>query len=262
MIALNELALRPVPRGPFVMGHDPQPGDLQFVETEEYPERVVYLSDFSVMRSPVTVGLWKRFLNQAGYDWDRSSKDSPHLTGAPMLSLATRSAASDDYPITYVTWHDCTAFTAWLNITFGGGFSLPTEAQWEKACRGCDGRLYPWGNDYPTEAVITSPDFRIDFYGIHPVGWRPDRRSPYGCLDMWYNVGEWCLDWFSDTYYDDRPDDVNDPTGPASGIHKVVRGGGFDVSTGWPRCTDRSSYFPPTWSAPDIGFRLVFRGKL
>jgi len=203
-IKLTDLDMIEVPKGFFVMGAntdaDPE------AELNEEPQRQIYLSAYKISKTPITINWWMKFLDSSNYNWNfhqEIAKNSP----------------SDLCPITHVSWFDANEFVSWLTDISGDLYSLPTEAQWEKACRGESGQLYPWGNEEPDDyfALSSVPEHLI------PVGIRLDRQSPYGCLDMWQNVAEWCLDWYNDNiaygeeeYYNDPTDTVN-PMGPKQG---------------------------------------------
>ena len=149
-----------------------------------------------------------------------------------------------------MSWDDATAYTRWLTEQSDLTVRLPTEAEWEMACRGSDGRLYPWGNVEPNERHRNlNPDVSVAMVGNYPEG-----ASPFGALDMVGNVAEWTADWFSDRY-SEWP--RGNPTGPDRGTERVWRGGGI-YGNQWysANCVMRGSA-APTSRFFALGFRVV-----
>lgn len=254
-------------------------------EYEEQPQREVWLSTYAIQRTPVTVGQWQEFLRDTGYDWSYHNETlsaSVRDFYSSLPNLAAEFSPGEMYPIVFVSWFDAYHFTQWLKETLGGAYALPTEAQWEKACRGQNAQLYPWGNqelDWDEErALFSYPSTKGSYPKTNqPIGCCPEKQSPYGCLDMWQNVSEWCSDWYDITgryYHDPNTKWVNphgvtfeelkrhlqtlgfSPSGVDSFLeYKVYRGGNL-LSSGWPRCTYRGCQCLRSRGG-DIGFRVV-----
>ena len=214
-----------VPAGAFTMGG----GDQE----DERPAHHVHVSAYWIDRDEVTRGEYQKCV-AAG------------ACAAPDGEGDTRVA------VTGVSWRDAEAYCRFA------GKRLPTEAEWEKAARGTDGRIYPWGND-PSCAQANFGNFQGE--GRCPqnpgkpvaVGSYPG-ASPYGARDMAGNVWEWVADRYDPRYYHHSP--ARDPQGPSTGDKRVVRGGACCSMFGLPRASNRLA-FPESYRDIDIGFRCA-----
>ena len=218
-----------VPAGEFIMGS--MAGD-----PDEQPVRKVYLDAFWMDKDQMSVGKYGTFLDATSHpspaDWDIMSK--------PM---------NQKRPVVNVDWTDADAYCRWA------GKRLPTEAEWEKAARGTDGRTYPWGNQLPTDLHA---NMKKEVWNNHvvltPVGFFEAGRSPYGVYDMAGNVWEWTNDWYSKDSYKTGPS--RNPAGPPKGDYKVVRGGSWGSSPKDLRSSDRESRLP-SFGSLGTGFRCA-----
>ena len=218
-------ALR-VAAGAFTMGDD-----------ENAPRREIYVDAFYMDKFEVTVALYERFMKATG------SVSKPEGWAEIDLERAAR------LPVTSVTWHDAQAYCRWADKR------LPTEAEWEKAARGSDARLYPWGDETPSPDRANFANASPEAYngGLEPAGAHPAGRSPFGIHDMAGNASEWVADWYAERF---AHGDTRNPSGPPSGSAKVVRGGGrFDP--GYRLAVTRRYYANPDHRSDDIGFRCA-----
>ena len=214
-----------VPAGEFTMGSNDY-GD-------EQPIHQVYLSEYQIARHPVTNAQYELFVKANSYAAPNHWENGKIPPG------------KENHPVVNVTWEDAQAFCTWA------GVRLPTEAEWEKAARGTDGRKYPWGNEPPTMELC---NFNRNVGDTTPIGSYPKGASPYGVLDMAGNVWEWVNDWYDGSYYSQSPS-VN-PQGPASGTRRVLRGGAWNYGDNYVRSAVRDFVGPVYWNLYN-GFRCV-----
>jgi formylglycine-generating enzyme required for sulfatase activity len=202
-------------------------------DSDESPSRTVYLDGYWIYQYEVTVAQYRQFCRATG----RAMPEEPPF------------GWHDDHPVVNVSWDDAAAYAAWA------GASLPTEAQWEKAARGTDGRIYPWGNAWDGARCGNSVDGSAA--SPSPVDSFPAGASPYGAQDLAGNVWEWCTDWYDGQYYQHAP--RRNPSGPATGTARVLRGGSWDVGDpGYFRSALRDRLNPVSWDYY-FGFRCVVR---
>ncbi len=221
-----------VPAGVFTMGSNE-------VEDEQ-PIHEVTLDTFYIDKFEVTTAHYRRFLEATKW---------PH----PRHWDEVDAAKDGDRPVIGVSWSSAEAYCRWA------GKRLPTEAEWEKAARGTDQRLYPWGNDDPTDVHGNFGKLRWKGYEtLSPVGSYPAGHSPYGALDMAGNVWEWVNDWYDPTYYARSP--AKNPTGPDHGESRGVRGGAWNYDGLLARAADRNRD-DPTTQIDTFGFRCAADAK-
>ena len=214
-------------------------------QSDDEPQHSVSLSAYFIDKYEVTVGRYRDCV-LAGVCFEMSplsTGNTYHLPG------------SDTLPVNYITWIDATTFCAW-----DGGRAIPTEAQWEKAARGPAPRVVvnPWGNTAPTCALVSSDVCYPENYP-QPVDAYPSGASYYGVEQLVGNVSEWVQDYYSSNYYSTSP--AQDPTGPASGTERVMRGGNFNYSlTSLNDRVVRRIHSVPTLDSNPRGFRCARAG--
>jgi formylglycine-generating enzyme required for sulfatase activity len=238
-----------VPAGQFTMGSATD--DDGVFET---PAHVVNVDAFWIDQTEVTNGEYAACVKAGACDppYSTASFSRPSYYDNPDFA---------SYPVIQVDWNSAAAYCQWA------GRRLPTEAEWEKAARGTDGRIYPWGDSWD---VATAPRLNFsdasdplsaahadvnDGYGdTSPVGSYPNGASPYGALDMAGNVWEWVNDFYGANYYSQSPAD--NPQGPNGGPGRVIRGGSLDGDMTRVR-TAKRVWLPPASTGDDIGFRCA-----
>jgi sulfatase modifying factor 1 len=253
-----------VPAGEFLMGDNFGDG-----ESRERPVHAVELDAFYIGKYEVTNGDWRKFRDDPGYDdprfWPNGrvvpKNQIPYWTQAQNHGGGT--TGSDNYPVLGVNWDAATAYCNWLSAKTGKKYRLPTEAEWEKAARGATQRRFPWGNniDHSYANYTGSQNYDtgrvVGFFDGSKRGELEthSNASPYGAFDMAGNVMEWCQDWYSRDYYSVSP--RKNPTGPASGAYRVLRGGTFFMESIDLRSYARTAAWPSFQAHRMIGFRAL-----
>jgi formylglycine-generating enzyme required for sulfatase activity len=256
-----------VPAGEFLMGSPDRKGDY-----DERPQHSVTLDNFWIDSTEVTNRQFDQFAQQTGYRSVPENTGSSRVCQGPYGMCEEVDGAdwrhpdgpdseiSDrmDHPVVQVTRTDAIAYCGWAGVV------LPTEAEWEKAARGTDGRIYPWGDDFDgsrlnfcdSNCPIELKDSEADdgYAGTAPVGSYPNGASPYGAFDMAGNVWEWVADWYADNYYSASA--TSDPLGPDAGGQREVRGGSAFDPSDMVRSANRFPEYPD-YSDNMTGFRCV-----
>jgi len=256
-----------IPAGEFLMGSDKRKDKLAY--DDETPQHTLHLPEYRIARVPVTVAQFAAFMaakqgyrttaevqgsagNWTGSKWEEiKGADWAHPRG-PKSDVR----AKQDHPVTCVSWHDAVVFCKWA------GVRLPTEAEWEKAARGTDGRIWPWGNQQPTDKLC---NFNMNVKDTTPVRRFPDGASPFGVLDMAGNVWEWTSSlWGTDETkpefgYPYAATDGRENLDAPDTVLRALRGGSFGDDAQGVRCAYRVRLDPD--SRHDfIGFRVVSPG--
>lgn len=219
------------------------------VDGDEFPLHEVTLDAYWIDQTEVTNAMFAQFLNQMGnqleeraYWLDAGDEDAQVYLQDDAWQVKF---GHESHPVVEVTWFGANAYCEWVER------SLPSEAQWEKAARGLDGRIYPPGNRINCNSANTVECKR---FGALEVGSYPDGSSPYGALDMAGNAWEWVADWYSAAYY--QVSGGINPPGPEGGETRVLRGGSFNQDRKHARAANRRNNAPGN-SQDDYGFRCV-----
>ena len=222
-----------IPAGEFLMGSDKAQDRL--ARDAELPQQRLVLPAYRIARVPVTNEQYRVFVEATNHSPPSHWQDGRIPNGKEL------------HPVVRVSWHDAVAFCTWA------GVRLPSEAQWEKAARGTDGRITPWGNDEPTREHC---NFAGQVGDTTPVGQLPKGASPYGVLEMAGNVWEWTGSLHRPYPYD--PADGREDSHSDGG--RTLRGGSFLSDADGVRCAARSWYNPDSWY-DFFGIRVVSPGS-
>ena len=232
-----------VPAGEFLRGSKER---TRLASPSEKPQQRIYLAEYWVGKYPVTNAQYAVFVQA-------TERRSPEhwVEGQFPEGL-------ENHPVLNVTWWDAVAYCRWLAEVTGKPYRLPMEAEWEKAARGPDGQIYPWGDRWASHKCNSREGGKR---GTTPVGALSSAGdSPYGCADMAGNVSEWVADWYDADYYR-LSNATQNPYGPASGVVRVLRGGSWNSTAQTVRCASRYNA-NPTLASPEAGFRCAMAGPV
>ena len=257
---LPDIAWCEVPEGPFFMGSDKHQDGVQAYPSE-LPQYLIALPTFKIARYPITraqffafvqdggyTEQWRKCWTEAGWQWKANRSEPSRYGGAFDLP---------NHPVAGVSWYEAVAFGRWLTarlrqageLEVGQVLTLPSEAEWEKAARGTDGRIYPWGSEADPDRANY---IETNVGATTAVGCFPGGASPYGNEELSGNVWEWCRTKWQASYRDYKVDD----DGLEGEVARVVRGGSFGSTQGWIRCPFRL-WVVPQGGVTDLSFRLM-----
>jgi formylglycine-generating enzyme required for sulfatase activity len=258
-----------IPAGPFLMGTSDQQVDWLAQDSDaarkwrakghfdrEQPRHTVTLLDYTIGKYPVTVREYRAFVDGAGYmhrrHWTDAGWEWREAGGIvkPERWDDERWTGDDRLPVVGVSWYEAYAYCRWLSESTGRTYGLPTEAEWEKAARGPDGRLYPWGDAFDASRCNTRAS---QLKRTTPVAqYSPAGDSRYGCADMAGNASEWTMSQYRPYPYD-ADDGRNDGAGEAE---RVIRGGSWYKPALRARVVSRGMN-DPFFRDDDVGFRCA-----
>jgi formylglycine-generating enzyme required for sulfatase activity len=260
-----------IPPGVFLMGSAIRDDDLT---GDEKPHRVRIARPFYLSAHEVTVAQFRRFVAATGRQTEAQKSARYNGGGTAYPGLFEHKARltwsepgfpqKENHPAVHVSWNDAHAFCQWLSSIEGMEYRLPTEAEWEYACRAGSTTRFSTGDDTRSVRAIAnlweggpgqvyaSAEPRDGFLYTSPVGSFP--ANDFGLCDMHGNVWEWCADGYRADYYRESPS--TDPQGPAEATQRVMRGGSFCLEPRHARCANRVAG-PPSFHSYDSGFRVA-----
>lgn len=234
-----------IPAGEFIMGTDSEGANA-----DQKPAHTVYLDAFYIDKHEVTNAEYEEFILSGGYKskklWTKKGWNfiQNNQIQAPLKYRQNKISTEPDQPVIGVSWYEANAYATWA------GKRLPTEAEWEKAARGTDGRIYPWGDEMDFSKLSYFPHVTK----VQTVGSFANGASPYGVRDMAGSVWEWCADWYSESYYNQSPG--TNSKGPGNGEYRVLRGGAWNSIRRQLQSTYRY-YEKENYQDYTIGFRCA-----
>jgi iron(II)-dependent oxidoreductase len=240
----------PIPAGWFLMGtirkdDDPYGMETQFDDTE-MPQRRIWLNAYEIDRDEVSLAEYLAWLQAQRR---RPSEELQRLIRHLISVHSLPDYVMARWPALYVVWQEAADFCQ------SQGKRLPTEAEWEKAARGLDGNLFPWGKAKPEWGLAVFGQYHVhEIPLVAAVDSGEEGRSPFGLHHMAGNVAEWVWDWFGTDYYVMMPE--RNPQGPATGRYKSVRGGSWKSKPDMLRTATRGGAVPDQRAAT-IGFRCA-----
>lgn len=275
---IDGMTLIYIPAGEFTMGYTEEEITHAVSSNYQFVSHKVLLDGYWIDMTEVTNDMFTKFIAETQYVTDAEKRGNGHVA-LPTVYWKKVDGASwkkprgpdsnleglGNHPVVQVSWNDAKAYCDWA------GRRLPTDAEWEKAARGTDMRLYPWGNNEPNGELANLPDIQFKEYikldiiktnfddgyiFTAPVGSYPKGKSPYGILDMSGNVWEWVSDFVSEDYV--KNPETNNPKGPTSsdGETHIIRGASWDVEYGATSVNREMDW--PDGSSASLGIRCAY----
>jgi formylglycine-generating enzyme required for sulfatase activity len=270
-----------VPAGSFLMGGEDSPaqvvakggGEEKYYQREHPRHRVAITKAFYLQAAPVTNQQFAAFVAATGHRtqaeragrgmvWRKGWVEVPGADWRHPAGPGSDIEGKGDHPVVQVSWQDALAYCAWLGASLGETYTLPSEAQWEYACRA--------GSQTPFNTGLTITTDQANYFGRRPYDGGPQgiyrqdttpaglfTANAWGLKDMHGNVWQWCADWYHEDYY--RLSPPADPPGPAQGAERVVRGGAWNLPAEDVRSARRYGR-PPDQGYNLVGFRLAAPG--
>ena len=279
-ISNPEVALRVRIAAGDVLGYlgDPRIGELAEVPArkftmgsneyeDEKPHHEIFLPDFRIGKYPVTNSEFSEFIQDGGYQNKRWWTEAGWAAAKKRYGWIEPGSWNDsrfnrpNQPVVDVSWYECLAYCRWKSAASGRAYRLPSEAEWEKAGRGTDGRQYPWVGEFDATRLNSDEGDQV-VRSTTPVGIYPTGASPYGCLDMAGNVWEWTSSLWGKEFikpefkYPYRFDDGRENLEAGDEGLRVLRGGSWGLDRHFARCSARYWYIPD-YRFDFFGFRVV-----